>query len=237
MEVERALVVFAHPDDAEFTCGGTIARWVRDGLQVAYLCATDGSAGWNGPDKSRPEIAEIRNGELHEAAGILGVSGITFLDHSDGSLAPSLELRRDITRVVRRFRPDVLVSLDPSRLWSGRRYINHPDHRAVGDAVLAVVACDAPTRPQFPELLEEGLDPFKVPNLWLSTGLEGDETPIDIGETIDVKVKAIQAHRSQIENMGSPDVDAMVRAWAAEIGSPHGMAYAEAFRTFDLGEG
>lgn len=232
MEFERALVVFAHPDDAEFTCGGTVALWTRAGTEVRYVCATDGSAGSNEPGRTRDEIARMRKTEMEEAGGILGVASVTFLGHPDGSLTPSLDLRRGITREVREFRPDVLVGLDPSRFWSGHRYINHPDHRAVGEATLAVVACDAPTRPQFSELLEEGLEPYSVPRLWLATE-EGDRG-VDISETIDVKVKAIQAHRSQIENMGGIDVEPMVRAWGAAIGGGHGVEVAEAFRTFEL---
>jgi LmbE family N-acetylglucosaminyl deacetylase len=233
MEFERALVVFAHPDDAEFLCGGTIAKWVSEGIEVDYVCATDGSAGWNGPDLGRTEIAQIREREMRKAAEILGVAGVTFLGFEDGSLEPGLELRKAITRQVRRSRPDVIVSFDPSVRWVGRRYINHPDHRAVGDAVLAVVSCDAPTRPQFPELLEEGMEPFKVPTLWLAVE-EGADTKIDIGDTMGKKVEAISAHESQIENMGDFDVDARMREWGARAAAGDDMEYAEGFRTFRL---
>ncbi len=234
MDPERALVVFAHPDDAEFLCGGTVARWTRDGTEVRYLCATDGSAGWNGPDLSRPQIAAIREREMREAAEVLGVSDVSFLGYTDGTLESNLELRRAITQEVRRHRPDVIVTFDPSMRWAGRGYINHPDHRAVGEAVLAVVACDAPTRPQFPELLGHGLEPFKVRRLWLATE-DGADTRIDIGETIDLKVKALRAHRSQIENMGDFDVDQRMRRWASEVAGDE-MEYAEVFRTFELEE-
>ncbi|MGH2676711.1 MAG: PIG-L deacetylase family protein, partial [Actinomycetota bacterium] len=139
-----------------------------------------------------------------------------------------------VTREVRRARPDVLVTFDPSMLWSGRSYINHPDHRAVGEAVLAVVACDAPTRPQFPELLEEGLEPFKVRALWLATEDRSADLKMDITETIDRKIKALRAHPSQIENMGDFDVDGRIREWATKTAAGGEMAYAEAFRTFRL---
>lgn len=235
-EFERALVAFAHPDDAEFTCGGTVAKWARDGTDVAYVCVTDGSAGWNGPDLSRDEISRIREEELREAAAVLGVETIVFLGYTDGSLEPNLDLRRALTREVRRFRPDVIVAPDPSALWSkDRTYINHPDHRAVGETMLAVVAVDSPTRPQFPELLDEGLEPHKVPALWLPLwGADGD-IRVDISETIDLKVKALRNHRSQIENMGDFDVDAKMREYAARVGAHGGLEYAEAFRTFKLG--
>jgi LmbE family N-acetylglucosaminyl deacetylase len=234
MDYERALVVFAHPDDAEFLCGGTIALWTEGGTEVDYVCATDGSAGWNGPDRGRDEIASTRADELRAAADVLGVKEVRFLGFVDGSLQANLDLRRAVTREVRRSRPDVIVAPDPSMLWSGRSYINHPDHRAVGEAVLAVVACDAPTRPQFPELLDEGLEPFKVNGLWLSTEHREADTKIDIGATIDRKVEALRAHASQIANMGEFDVDARIREWAAAIAGEDGMEYAEAFRTFHL---
>jgi LmbE family N-acetylglucosaminyl deacetylase len=234
MDFERALVVFAHPDDAEFLCGGTIAAWTEGGTVVDYACATDGSAGWNGPDRGRDEIASTRAHELRAAADVLGVKEVRFLGFVDGSLQANLDLRRAVTREVRRSRPDVIVAPDPSMLWSGRSYINHPDHRAVGEAVLAVVACDAPTRPQFPELLDEGLEPFPVPALWLSTEHREADTKFDIGATIDRKVEALRAHASQIVNMGDFDVDARIREWAAATAGEDGMEYAEAFRTFHL---
>lgn len=234
MEFRRALVVFAHPDDAEFLCGGTVARWTRSGTEVHYACATDGSAGWNGPDLTREQIAEIREREMREAADVLGVTDVSFLGFTDGSLEPNLGLRKAVTGPVRRVRPDVIVTFDPSLLWAGRRYINHPDHRAVGEAVLAVVACDAPTRPQFPELLAEGLEPFKVPRLWLATEAGHADTRVDIGDTLDVKVKALRAHRSQMENMGEFDIDGRMRDWAAEMAGEDDVEFAEAFRTFDL---
>jgi LmbE family N-acetylglucosaminyl deacetylase len=234
VDAERALVVFAHPDDAEFLCGGTIALWVRDGMEVDYVSATDGSAGWNGSDLGRDEIAAIRERELRDAADILGVRSVTFLGFRDGSLEPGFDLRRSITRQVRRARPDVIVTFDPSVLWAGRRYINHPDHRAVGEAVLAVCACDAPTRPQFPELLDEGFEPFKVPRLWLATENHGADTTVDIGGTLDLKVKALKAHRSQLENMGELDIDGRIREWAAHAAKGQDFEYGETFRTFEL---
>jgi LmbE family N-acetylglucosaminyl deacetylase len=234
MGFQRALVAFAHPDDAEFLCGGTIATWVSAGTEVRYVCATDGSAGWNGPDLGRKQIAEIREGEMREAAAILGVAGVSFLGFTDGALEPNLDLRRAITREVRSIRPDIMVTFDPSVRWMGRSYINHPDHRAVGDAVLAVVSCDAPTRPQFPELLDEGLEPFKVRDVWLASDEGGADTRIDITDSIEKKIEAIRAHRSQVENMGDFDVDARMREWAARVAREDEAEYAEAFRTFRL---
>ena len=234
MEFERALVVFAHPDDAEFLSGGTVARWTRDGTEVHYVCATDGSAGWNRPDMGRAEIARTREREMRDAADVLGVSSVTFLGYVDGSLQADLALRRDVCREVRRRRPDVLVAPDPSMLWAGRSYINHPDHRAIGEAALAVVACDAPTRPQFPELLDEGFEPYSVPNLWLAAEPRESDLRVDIGETIDLKIKALKAHVSQIENMGVFDPDERLRRWAEAEARRDEFEYGEAFRVFDL---
>lgn len=232
MEIERALVAFAHPDDAEFLCGGTVALWAKKGVEVTYICATDGSAGWNAPGLTREQIAARRGEEMREVAGLLGVHDVRFLAFSDGMLEPSLDLRRSLTREVRRVRPDVMVSFDPSELWSGRSYISHPDHRAIGEAALAVVSCDAPTRPQFPELLEEGLEPFKLRRLWLSSD-EGEHV-VDIGETIDLKIEALMAHRSQMENMGEFDADARIREWSRELAEGTRHEYAERFRAFEI---
>jgi LmbE family N-acetylglucosaminyl deacetylase len=233
VEYERALVAFAHPDDAEFLCGGTVALWTKAGTRVTYVCATDGSAGWNGPDRAREEIARIREGEMREVAEMLGVSDVRFLGYGDGLLQPTLDLRRDLTREVRRARPDVLVTFDPSQLWSGRSYINHPDHLAIGKAALAVMACDAPTRPQFPELIEEGFEPHKVRHLWLANGDDGDRL-VDIGETIDLKIKALAAHHSQMENMGMLEADEKLREWARDVAEDADVEFAERFRTFEI---
>ena len=226
------MVVFAHPDDAEFGTAGTIAAWVRDGTEVEYLCVTDGSAGSNEPGAVREEIARTREAELRAACDVLGVAECTFLGWVDGQVEPTLELRRAITREVRRFRPDVLIAPDPTRFWDDERtYINHPDHRNVGIACMAVVNPDAPTRPQFPELLAEGYEPFEIANLWISTS-EGDaDTYVDITDTIETKVAALRCHLSQIHDW---PVDEWIRSRAKERGAVRGMEYAESFRTFRL---
>lgn len=233
MEFERALVAFAHPDDAEFMCGGTVALWARGGTEITYVCATDGSAGWNGPDLTREQIAARREEEMRAVAAMLGVHDVRFLGYPDGLLHASFDLRRDLTREVRRARPDVVVTFDPSALWVGRDYIQHPDHRAVGEAMLAVVACDAPTRPQFPELLDEGLEPFKIRRVWLATDDDEGDVVVDVGETLDMKIKALQAHASQMENMEF-DASARVREWSRQRAEREAFEYGERFRTFDI---
>jgi len=232
MAWERAMVVFAHPDDAEWGSSGTVAKWVREGIDVQYVCVTDGSAGWNGPDMKRERLAEIRREEQLAACAVLGVSRCDFLGRADGHVEVTPDLRRDITRHVRRFRPDVLVVPDPERLWDrGRGYINHTDHRAVGMACMAVVNPDAPSRPQFPELLDEGHEPFEIPNLWMPVWDEDDPTIVDITETVDLKVEALRCHKSQIHDWPIED---WVKVRAKERGAPHGFDYAESFRAFRL---
>ena len=173
-----ALVLLAHPDDGDFMCGGTVAAWVRAGTEVHYVIITDGSAGSNEPGKTRAEIAPVREREQRAAAEVLGVTSVTFLGEVDGTLEVNLDTRRKVCREVRRLRPEVIVAPDPSRLWYGHGYMNHWDHKQAGLLALTAVMPDAPTRPMFPELLDEGLEPFEVPNLWLATA--DADTFIDI---------------------------------------------------------
>jgi len=226
MRFESALIIFAHPDDAEYMCGGTVARWAREGTQVHYCVCTDGSAGSNEPGATREEVAGLREREQRAAAEVLGVQTLTFLGNRDGELEVTLDTRRAVTSVVRRIRPEVILAPDPSRWWSGAGYINHWDHRQAGALALCAVMPDAPTRLQFPELLEEGLEPFEVPNLWLSA--EQPDTYVDITGTIDVKLAALAEHVSQHAEASAP----WVRERARELGEQGGVEYAEAFRTF-----
>ena len=232
MLFERAMVVFAHPDDAEFGSAGTVAVWSRAGAEVAYVCVTDGSAGSNEPGVRREDLRVLREREQRAACDALGVRDVSFLEYEDGSVQVTLDLRRDSTRQVRRFRPDVLIVPDPTRFWDDERTsINHPDHRAVGEACMNVVNPDASTRPQFPELLEEGFEPFEIANLWISA-FEGDaDTFVDITDTIEAKIAALRCHASQIHDW---PVDEWIRARAKDRGAERGMEYAESFRTFRL---
>jgi LmbE family N-acetylglucosaminyl deacetylase len=232
MEVTRAMVVFAHPDDAEFGSAGTVAGWSRSGIQVSYVCVTDGSAGSNEPGVRREDLAPVREQEQRAACEVLGVKDLAFLGWADGSVQVTMDLRKAITREVRRFRPDILVAPDPTRFWDDERtYVNHPDHRAVGEACMNVVNPDAPTRPQFPELLEEGFEPFEIPNLWIGGDEDDSDTFVDITGSIELKIEALRCHRSQIHEW---PVDDWIRARAKERGAARGMEYAETFRTFKL---
>ncbi len=225
-----ALVVFAHPDDAEFMCGGTVAAWTREGCEVHYVICTDGSAGSNEPGASREATAPVREREQRAAAAVLGVRGLTFLGEPDGMLEVNLDTRRKVCREVRRLRPEVIVAPDPSRLWSGNRYINHWDHKQAGVLALTAIMPDAPTRVMFDELEREGLEPYEVPNLWLAT--DEPDTFVDITDTMDVKIAALAEHASEEGDAAAP----WVRERAAELGEQAGYAFAEAFKTFRLSD-
>jgi LmbE family N-acetylglucosaminyl deacetylase len=221
-----ALVMFAHPDDAEFMCGGTIAKWTRAGCEVHYVVCTDGSAGSNEPGANRADVAPIREREQRAAAEVLGVASVTFLGQTDGLLEVTPETRKLVTREVRRLRPEVLVAPDPSRLWSGQGYINHWDHKQAGLLALTAVMPDAPTRVMFQELEQEGIEPFEVPNLWLVTN--EPDTYVDITETIDTKIAALAQHVSEEGEAAAP----WVRERARTVGEEAGVEYAEAFKAF-----
>lgn len=225
---QSALVLFAHPDDAEFMCGGTIARWAREGCEVHYVVCTDGSAGSNEPGKGRDVMRPIREREQRAAAETLGVRSVTFLGEVDGFLDVTPDTRKKVTREVRRLRPDVIVAPDPSRLYYANTYVNHWDHKQAGLLALTAVMPDAPTRVMFQELEDEGLEPFEVPNLWLVSD-EGD-TFVDVTDTMATKLAALACHASQ----GVAEAEPRVRERAAEAGeeSGRGYTYAERFKAF-----
>jgi LmbE family N-acetylglucosaminyl deacetylase len=226
MGFSNALVLFAHPDDAEFSCGGTVARWSREGCQVHYVCITDGSAGSNEPDTTREAMREVRARELRAAADVLGVASVTFLNELDGFLEVTPETRKKVTREVRRIRPEVIMAPDPSRLWFENTYINHSDHKVAGELALSAVMPDAPTRVMFQELEDEGIEPFEVPNLFL-TANEPD-TFVDITESFDLKIKALRAHASQVGD----GMEERVAERARALGDRAGCEYAEGFKAF-----
>jgi LmbE family N-acetylglucosaminyl deacetylase len=228
MAFSSALVLFAHPDDAEFFCGGTVARWARGGCEVHYVCITDGSAGSNEAGTTREAMRPVREREMRAAADVLEVASVTFLGELDGFLEVTPDTRRKVTREVRRRRPDVIVAPDPSRLWSGSGYVNHTDHKAAGLLALTAVMPDAPTRVMFQELEGEGLEPFEVPNLYLA--VEEPDLFVDITETLELKLKALAAHASQL----GPDWEERVTTRARELGERAGVEYAEGFRAFRL---
>ena len=230
--LRRILCISAHPDDNEFTIAGTVARWVREGRDVAFCLATTGGAGVNEHTPSNEGLIPIREKEQRAAAKILGVKEIVLLGYTDGTLEPTLGLRRDLTRVIRRFRPDIVVTGDPTVRYYGHEYLNHADHRAVASAALDAVFPSAETRAIFPELLAEGLEPHKVKQVFISGSLSPDVF-VDIGATLAAKCRALKAHRSQV---GKGEwVDQLLKSWALRDGKRGGLRYAEAFKRMVLG--
>jgi LmbE family N-acetylglucosaminyl deacetylase len=209
-EIERVLVVTAHPDDVDFGFSGTIAGWTAAGLEVTYCVCTDGDAGGFDPDVPRERMAGIRRAEQRAAAEEIGVTDVRFLGYPDGRVTVSLDLRRDIARVIRQVRPQRLVTQAPSRTFQ-RIYANHPDHLAVGEAALCAVYPDARNPFAFPELLAEGLEAWSVQEVWLGAG--GDQTNhvVDITDTFPQKLKALLRHESQ---MTDPEgLEPRLREW------------------------
>jgi LmbE family N-acetylglucosaminyl deacetylase len=229
--LRRILCISAHPDDNEFTVAGSVARWAREGRDVAFCLVTSGGAGTNEHTPRAEGLIPRREDESREAARILGVKDLVFLGYTDGVLEPTLALRRDLTRVIRQQRPDVVVCSDPTPRWYGDTYLNHPDHRAVASAALDAVFPSAETQAIFPELLGEGLPPHKVKEVLIVGALEPNVW-IDIGDTFDVKCAALRAHASQVG--GGEWVEGLLRGWGEREGKRVGVRYAEAFRRLSL---
>ncbi len=229
------LVVVAHPDDAEFMAAGTLAKWAREGKEVNYVVCTAGDKGTSDPNLSPSVLAEIRRKEQREACNRVGANELVFLGYEDGVLQNTLQLRRDVVRMIRRFRPDVVVCQDPTSRWSAQGYLNHADHRAAGDATLDAVYPSARDPHVFPDLLAEGLEPHKVREVYVG-GTNQPDVWIDVSETIDAKIDALRAHESQVGPAVRPnrDLEKLIKDRLAQIGEPQGMAYAEAFKYFML---
>lgn len=210
-DVASVLIVVAHPDDIDFGCGGTVATWTDAGVEVSYCIITNGDAGGFDPEVPRSEIAGIRQQEQRKAAAVLGVSEITFLGYPDGRLTVSLELRRDIARVIRQVRPDRVLTQSPTRELRSM-YGSHPDHIAAGEAALCAIYPDARNPYAFPELAAvEGLPAHTVGQTWIMYSSERAEHFVDITATIDRKIAALREHASQTARM---DLDARMPAWS-----------------------
>ena len=227
----RAMVIAAHPDDIEFVVAGTVAKWVRAGTEVMYVLATSGDAGSHEPGATREGVAQVREAEQRAAGRVVGVTDVVFLGYRDGEVEPTLALRRDLVREIRRFRPDTVICYDPTRLLVGDRYINHPDHRAVGQAALDAVAPTAAMPLAFAELHEEGLEPHRVKDVLIASTMEPNAW-IDISDTIELKIEALRQHASQFTDGWDPGE--MLREWAVESGEAVGVPYAEAYRRIAL---
>jgi len=231
--VRRVLVVVAHPDDVDFGAAGTVAAWVKAGVQVSYCIVTDGDAGGSDRSITRQEMAGIRRQEQRQAAATVGVSDVEFLGYPDGLLTASLELRRDLSRIIRRLRPDRVLAQSPERNWNRLR-ASHPDHLAAGEAAVCAVYPDARNPFAHPELLEEGLEPFSVPELWLMAAPDATHA-VDVTDTFALKIAALRCHRSQVGDGG--ELEDRLRGWLAaearRVGLPDGHL-AESFRAVPI---
>jgi LmbE family N-acetylglucosaminyl deacetylase len=227
---ESAMAIHAHPDDIEFTCAGTLARWAHAGSRVIYVLCTSGDVGIDEPGMTREKATQIREAESLEAARIAGVSQVVFLHEPDGLLQPTLELRKKLVREIRKYRPEVIVTGDPTIVWSGDDYINHPDHRAAAMAALDAAFPAAGQPNLFEELAQEGLTAHKVRKVYAHVWERADIF-VNIEETMDVKVAALCAHKSQLKDW---DPEPMLKEWASSAAKGKEMQYAEAFKVVTL---
>ncbi len=228
----RGMVVVAHADDAEWGCAGTVAKWCAQGWEVVYVLCTDGSKGSSDPEMTGGRLAEIRKQEQLDAGKVLGLSQVVFLGYEDSMLEPTLELRRDIAREIRRYRPDVLICTSPQRSLNWDGYMGHPDHFAAGEAALSAVFPAARDRLTFPELLEEGLEPHNVREVWIMYDDDQADMYVDVTEHMDTAVKALEQHKTQVTE-GEAGIG--MREWRSGTGKKVGFQYAEAFKVFRLG--
>jgi len=225
--------IHAHPDDQDFTVAGTLARWARAGCKVVSVIITSGDAGSNDESKDagyKAELARLREDEQCAANKVLGIEETVFLHYPDGELVASIQLRKDLTRQIRRFKPEVVVAGDPGSWYYGNEYINHPDHRAAAEAATYAVFPSAGTRMIFADLLDEGLPPHNVKKLYVH-GNEKPDTWVDISETLDIKIQALKKHVSQVD---THDVEEWMHQWAEEEGKEKGLKAAEAYRVMIL---
>ena len=226
---QRAMFIFAHPDDIEFGCAGTAAKWAKAGSEVTYVLITDGNVGSHDVEYDREKLAQTRRREQDAAAKIAGVQRVVYLGYHDGLLEPTLELRRDLVKLIRQYKPNAVVSGDP-RAFPSDDYINHPDHRAAAIAAIEAVFPACEMRLLYPEFEAEGITPHKVNHVYVSFGPDAD-VYVDITDTITTKIEALRQHTSQF---GEWDPSEMVSNWAKETGKQVGLPFAETFRRLTL---
>lgn len=227
---ESAMAIVAHPDDIEFSCSGTLARWAKAGARIYYILCTSGDVGIAKPGMTKARAVEIREAEQRKAAEITGASEVVFLREPDGMLQPTLELRKKLVREIRRLRPEVVITGDPTVVLASSDYINHPDHRAAAIAALDAVFPAAGQPNLFEELEEEGITAHKVRKVYVTSWEKGDLF-VNISDTIDLKIEALRAHVSQMNGWDPAD---MVREWGRDYAKGKEMEYAEAFRVIQL---
>jgi len=227
---ESAMAIVAHPDDIEYACSGTLARWAKAGTKTYYVVCTSGDVGIATAGMTKQRAGEIREEEQRNAAAIAGASEVVFLREPDGMLQPTLDLRKKLVREIRRLRPEVVICSDPTIVLASSDYINHPDHRAAGMAALDAVFPAAGQPNLFEELAAEGVTAHKVRKVYVNSW-ENCDTFINISDTMEIKIAALKAHVSQ---MNGNDPTEMMRQWAAEVAKGKEMTYAESFRVISL---
>jgi len=228
-----AMSIHAHPDDQEFSIGGTLAKWAGAGCEVISVVITSGDSGSNDPAKDgshKEELAELREQEQLAANAVLGIKETVFMRYPDGELEPTIQLRKDITRLIRQFKPDTVSTGNPEGWFYGDEYVNHPDHRAAAQAACAAVFPSAGSRLMFTDLLSAGYEPHDVKRLYVH-GTDKSNTWVDITETMDVKIKALQQHVSQID---PAEVGKWMLEWAEEEAKDKDMKYAESYKVMIL---
>ena len=218
-EIKRILVVMAHPDDCDFGAGGTIAQWTAKGIEVSYCIITNGDQGGEESDVPLEEMAKVRQREQRDAGKALGVTDITFLNHRDGWLVPTIELRKEIVREIRKSKPDRMVIQSPERNYE-RIFASHPDHLAAGEVAIQAVYPDARNPYAFIDLKEAGFEPWRVKELWITSS----PTPnhfIDITETFPKKIAALKSHVSQTAH--NLELEEMVKSWGERNAEANGL--------------
>jgi LmbE family N-acetylglucosaminyl deacetylase len=230
--LKRVMALFAHPDDPEFFAGGTLARWSAEGKELTYVLATSGDKGTDDPAMSAERLIAIREAEQRAAAACMGAQAVVFLRYPDGELEHTLQLRRDLTRLIRQHQPDIVVTNDPQSFWFRHGSVNHPDHRAIGEAALAAIYPSARDRHTFAELWrDEGLEPHKVRQVYLA-GTLSPNLKVNITDVFERKIAAILEHRSQIK-----DPEAMIKRQRSNFDPDFGEdspVYVEWFRVLTL---
>ncbi|MDA1256851.1 MAG: PIG-L family deacetylase [Chloroflexi bacterium] len=230
---KRAMVVVAHADDAEYGCSGTVAKMIREGLEVVYVLCTDGSKGSDDPNETQESMSRMREQEQIAAGKVLGLKTVEFLGFPDSELEPTLALRKAIAREIRRHKPDIVICPNPTRSLDLGFYVGHPDHQAAGEAALSAVYPTARDRLTYPDLLDEGFEPHKVREVWVMLGPERGDFFNELSEEDMLKsIDALKSHASQVQY---PEVDERMREWRSRTGAKASLRYAEAFKVFSLG--
>ncbi len=232
---KRVMSIHAHPDDQEFSIAGTLAKWAKAGCELVSVILTSGDGGSNDPAHDaeyKPILARIREAEQTAANETIGIQTTIFMRLPDGELEPTVALRKELTKIIRTHKPDVVVTGDPQGVFYGNGYINHPDHRAAAQLATYAVFPSAGSRLVFADLLAQGFEPHNVKRLYLH-GPEKPDTWVDISESFDVKVAALKKHASQLRDW---DPEKMMREWAQGEGKEQGLQLAEAYKVMILEE-